>query len=156
MNDEIKMVNETKTWICDNCGGEIMDIKDGWLEWLSTKGDSGNYDNTFGMRIVHRVRCIYDEWKPFKELGALTMDMDLEHFAGPDGLVRLLALISRGEFKDMEEVLEIIKRIHIPGHEAARLFYDEAISEDVFDSNIRTGYYTQRNIEDVLNYIKER
>lgn len=146
-------LNKTEYWICDNCGEKIEDVKDGWVEWLESKDQNDDY-KCKGIRIVHRVKCIYNEDLLYKKNKSLVSDMDLESFSGPDGLMELLEFISDNKFEDNEEVIEVIKRIHIPGYEEARIYFDEAIAEGIFEPNTKPGYYTQNNIADVLDYKK--
>ena len=82
--------------------------------------------------------------------------MDLQSFSGAGGLMDLLLFISEGYFKNKEELLEVIKRIHIPGYEEARLSFDEAVEEGVFEPNTKPGYYTQNNISAVLDDKKRK
>ena len=70
--------------------------------------------------------------------------------------MELLSMISDDNFEDKEEVLEIIKRLHIPGYEKARCFFDEAIENGVFEPNTKPMYYWTRDIDAVLEYIKSR
>ncbi|MCH5138164.1 hypothetical protein JMF89_13235 [Clostridiaceae bacterium UIB06] len=148
--------NETKFWICDNCGEKIENIEDGWVEWLETKREDSIFNLYQGIRIVHRSKCNYDQHLVYNKHNAIVGDSDLESFSGADGLIDLLSFISEGYFDNNEELLEIIKRIHIPGYEEARPYFDEAIYEGVFEPNTKPGYYTQRNIQAVLDYIKKK
>lgn len=141
-------MNSTKYWICDKCGKEIKS-EDGWLEWKKTgEGDKGR---EYGFRIVHRIDCIYNQHKVYREENAIISDSDLEYFMGPDGLMRLLELLSLEEVES-EELLEIIKRIHIPGYEEARPYFNEAIHGYVFEPNTKPMYYSQNNIKAVIDY----
>jgi hypothetical protein len=149
-------MNETKFWICDNCGKKINNIEEGWVEWLELKDGNGIFNSYHGIRIVHSARCNYNQDLVYKKFRAIVGDMDLQSFSGADGLIDLLLFISEGYFDNKEELLEIIKRIHIPGYEEARLSFDEAIEEGVFEPNTKPGYYTQSNISAVLDYIKKK
>lgn len=147
-------MNKTDFWICDRCGKKIEDIKDGWVEWMTFRDASQNneYKNK-QMRIVHRVDCLYTD-KELASNNAIASDDDLEHFAGADGLMTLLSYISDDEFVDRENVLEVIKRIHIPGYEVARLHFDEGIANQVFEPNTKPNYYSQHDIQQVLKYLR--
>jgi hypothetical protein len=81
------------------------------------------------------------------------MDFDLGHFLGTDGLMELLSFIAYGKLP-IGEILEIIKRLHIPGYEQARFYFDEAIANGVFEPNTMPGYYRQSEINAVLRYIE--
>ena len=76
----------------------------------------------------------------------MVLDLPLDSFLGSDGLMSLLALVAEHRVKSTE-VLEMIKRLHIPGYEHTRLHFDEAISEGVFEPNTVPGYYTCRTSE---------
>ncbi len=147
-------LDKTKFWICDNCGKKIDNIEDGWVECLEAKDENGNY-KSWGIRIVHRIGCLYNQDLVYKQHKAIVSDIDLKSLSGSDGLMYLLEKISDNNFKDNEEVLEIIKRIHIPGYEEARLYFDEAIEEGVFEPNTKPSYYSQNDIKAVLDYIRK-
>jgi hypothetical protein len=51
-----------------------------------------------------------------------------------------------------DEALELIKRLHIPGYEQARLHFERAISEGVIERQYPPGYYNQSEIEAVLRF----
>ncbi len=149
------------SWICDSCGEEISRVEDGWVEWLVRTNSEGLQQSAFGIRIVHSYpatehhSCQYDESVEYKRHGALLLDGCLSRFISQDGLMELLCLISDDKFEDREEVLEIIKRLHIPGYEKARFFFDEAIKNGVFEPNRKPGYYLAQDIEAVLAYIQK-
>lgn len=145
-------MNETKKWICDKCKGEIKNVEDGWVEWLTIRDNQSplGYKEKY-MRIVHRVDCIYTESEQDR-YNAISSDSDLESFTGPDGLMQLLEFVSENRFEDKEEVLEVIKRIHIPGYEEARNYFEEAVSEGVFEPNTKPSYYSQIDINKVIQY----
>jgi hypothetical protein len=53
-----------------------------------------------------------------------------------------------------DEVLEMIKRLHIPGYEHARQHFQRAIADGVFEPNMPDGYYWQSNIDAVLRFLE--
>jgi hypothetical protein len=55
-----------------------------------------------------------------------------------------------------DEVLEMSKRLHVPGYEHTRLHFDEAIREGVFEPNTVPGYYWQLNIEAVDQWLRDK
>ncbi|WP_158111550.1 hypothetical protein [Staphylococcus aureus] len=100
-----------KQWYCDDCGEVINEPNDGWLEWYHEQGEIGNNE---GYRIVHHDRkCMYNSKKLFLENKSLS-DMHLSDFIGPDGLVTLLSHIEFNDVKDNSELVEIIRRLHVP------------------------------------------
>jgi hypothetical protein len=98
-------------------------------------------------------RCQYDGNAEFARDQSILHDGHLADYAGSDGLMRLLSLIAEAEVP-ATEVLEMIKRIHIPGYEHARGHFSAAINGGAFEPNTLPGYYTQANIEAALRYIK--
>lgn len=74
-------------------------------------------------------------------------------FLGADGLMMLLGFIANNELPT-PEVLEMIKRLHIPGYEHARLHFERAIAEGVFEPTTVEGFYPTRDIQCVLDYIE--
>lgn len=146
--------NKTNYWICDKCGEKIEKAEDGWVQWLEPYSESGIV-GAKGLQIVHHVKCIYNADIAFKQ-GYIINDNSLETFQGPDGLMQFLRMLSDDEFADKEEVLEIIKRIFIPGYELARNYFDEAIYNNIFEPNTKEGYYYQNNISSTIEYINDR
>jgi hypothetical protein len=68
----------------------------------------------------------------------------------------LLSMIAEGELPK-DEVLDLTKRLHIPGYEQARSHFDRAIAEAAFEPNMPKGFYWQSNIQAVLKFVaKER
>lgn len=147
------------TWICDSCGESIDDISHGWVEWL-TRQESGKFLGR-GLRLVHHcsahdpldTRCQYNQHAEYELDGSTVSDLPLKDFVGTDGLILLLSLIA-GEEVPTDQVLEMIKRLHVPGYEHARFHFEDAIADGVFAPNRSPGYYTTRDISEVLKYMK--
>ena len=144
-------MNNTRYWICDKGGKKIESVKDGWVEWLIPTKNNIPETHNKGMRIVHATNCLYTDWECDKE-NAIPGDDSLENFYGPDGLMNLLQFVSDDMFENKEEVLEIIKRIHIPGYEYARNFIDAAISEGVYEPNTKENYCSQNDIRKIIDF----
>lgn len=70
--------------------------------------------------------------------------------------LQLLGMISDNEIENKEEVLEIIKRLRIPGYEKARPYFKEAIANGVIKSYRENGYHSIENIDTVLKYIESK
>ena len=147
------------TWVCDSCGQAIEDVSHGWVEWLLRK--EGDKYIGRGLRLVHHcsahepldTRCQYRERNEYQRDESILNDLPLTDFVGPDGLITLLSFIARGELP-ADEVLEMIKRLHVPGYEQARFHFDAAIAEGVFEPNTMPGYYSLHDINAVLEYIR--
>jgi hypothetical protein len=147
---------DDRGWICDTCGGIIKLSEDGWVEWCKPvkNGKVGRRGQDF--RLVHHTKsrdqeskCQFDD----HDRQFMVLDLPLDSFLGSNGLMRLLALVADRKVKS-KEVLEMIKRLHIPGYEHTRLHFDEAISEGVFEPNTARGYYHMSNIRAVDEWLK--
>jgi hypothetical protein len=124
-------------FICDKCGQLIEKVDDGWLEW---------YDNfkepAHGFRVVHAGgRCLYPDHADIS-------DNHLVYFTGADGLASLLSMFKGKGVADQNELAEIIRRLHVPHYEEARMYWERAVSE----GTITDESYRQ---EDLLDVIKE-
>ena len=155
------MIEKPNKWICDTCGDQIESVDDGWVQWLRIRDEENDSFHSEGLELVHarqnseRERsCIYNSQHVFRARRATTADLSLRDFACPDGLMRLLSFISDDEFKDKEEVIEMIKRLFIPGYEQVRRHLDSAVSDYVFEPNTKEGFPHQFQIELVLEWIK--
>jgi hypothetical protein len=69
--------------------------------------------------------------------------------------MRLLAMIA-DDRAPIEQILEMIKRLHISGYEQARPYFEEAIAEDIFQPNTAPGFYHADQIRAVLEWIAEQ
>ena len=76
------------------------------------------------------------------------------YFLKEDGLIRLLRLLSDSNLLNKEEVLQIINRLHIPGYESARFYFEEAYSEGIIDGPNQSGSYYP--VTSQINEINER
>ena len=141
-----------KQWYCDNCGEVIDNPKDGWLEWYHDKED---YNNNEGYRIVHHdKKCMYDDKVLFSE-NKLVSDMHLTDYVGPDGLVKLLSAIELNKVKDNSELVEIIRRLHIPYYEEARKYHSVAEENGLFDGENEITRYLQSTSKDIIKNFKD-
>ena len=123
-----------KQWFCDSCGEVIEDPEDGWFEWHSAK------DHTISsFRIVHhRLSCMYNQAALTKQ-GIMVADHHLSVLLGSNGLADWLFRIElsekgkAGKIKDLVELVEILRRLHIPYWEEARLYWDRAYRDNFHD-----------------------
>jgi hypothetical protein len=65
---------------------------------------------------------------------------------------RAIAFHDRPTRVPAAKLIELAKRVQIPGYEEARVLFEEAISERVVAPAIGPGYYLQREIQDVLRW----
>ena len=141
-----------KQWYCDSCGEVIDEPKNGWLERYHDRGKLGNYE---GYRIVHNdTKCMYDDKRLFAENKSLS-DMHLTAYVGPDGLISLLSDIEFNVAKDNSELVEIIRRLHIPYYEEARKYHYVAEEEGFFDGENEITRYLQSTSKYIIENFKD-
>jgi len=145
------------TWICDYCSGIIERPEDGLVEWINSVDISAPGRN---IRLVHGFRdgsyekCTFDQHIEYKkDLGTIA-DGELISFLGTDGLMRLLAMVSKSELP-IPETLEMIKRLHIPDYEHARKHFRAAVSAGVFEPDMPENFYSHAHILATLQYAKK-
>jgi len=118
-----------------------------------------------GLRLVHRgnpgVRslepcgCRYNPRDEFRKNRGIVEGLALDRFAGPDGLMLLLSMIAGRELP-VQDLIELAKRVQIPGYEAAYELFHDAVSEGVIAPCISSGFYLQCEIWDVLKWAECR
>ena len=134
------------------------------MEWLAAEDTRGK-PSVGGLRLVHRsnvgtsslepYECRYNPLDEFRKNRRIVEGLALERFAGPDGLMLLLSMIAERDLP-LQELIELTKRVQIPGYEAAyELFYD-GVKEGVIAPCISSGFYLQCEIWDVLRWAKGR
>lgn len=151
-------------WRCDSCGQLVPDLQAGWVEWLAAEDIRGK-PKVSGLRLVHRHNtgarspesrgCRYNPRDEFRKNRGIVEGLALDRFAGPDGLMLLLSMIAERELP-LEELIELAKRVQIPGYEAAYELVHDAVSEGVIAPCISSGFYLQCEIWDVLERAKCR
>jgi hypothetical protein len=147
-------------WVCNACGELIARVEDGWVEWLACEDDNGA-TRLKGLRLVHKHemegfrRCRYDERMEFQKDQSLVEGLPLERFVGADGLMLLLSLIAQNEMPS-SQVLELAKRVQIPGYEQARDLFHKAIDDGMIAPSIGEGFYMQSEIRQLLGWTISR
>jgi hypothetical protein len=151
-------------WRCDNCGELVPDLQAGWVEWLAAEDTKGK-PKVSGLRLVHRRNtsprcrepygCQYNPQHEFRKNRGIVEGLALDRFAGPDGLMLLLSMIAERELP-VQELIELAKRVQIPGYEAVYELVHDAVSEGVIAPSISSGFYLQCEIWDVLKWAKYR
>jgi len=148
-------------WRCDCCGELVSDLQAGWVEWLAAEDTRGK-PKVSGLRIVHRRNstprwrepfgCQYNPRNEFRKNRGIVEGLALDRFAGPDGLMLLLSMIAERELP-VQELIELAKRVQIPGYEAVHELVHDAIREGVIAPSISSGFYLQCEILDVLKWV---
>jgi hypothetical protein len=151
-------------WRCDSCGGLVSDLQAGWVEWLAAEDTKGK-PRVSGLRLVHRRKvspgwqepysCRYNPRDEFRKNRGIVEGLALDRFSGPDGLMLLLSMIAGGELP-AQELIELTKRVQIPGYEAMHELAHDAVNEGVVTPSISSGFYLQCEIWNVLRWAEYR
>ena len=143
----------TRRWTCDSCFMPIESVEDGWVEWQHHVRRNHYREGT--LRLVHHeLGCQYDNRAVYADTGYIIQNLPLEYYVEADGLMMLLRHLEEGF--PQTDVVEMIKRLHIPGYERARHYFEEAIAAGAFEPNTQLGYHHQYQIEATLRYVDER
>ena len=154
----------TGPWRCATCGEMIETVKDGWVEWLRVTNFTTNESRRYGLRLVHHKPaspiktyngCQYEPKEELHEHGAAVQNSALNAYMGPDGLMYLLAMLAVQKLPT-EEIVELTKRLHIPGYEQARGYFDAALVEGIVNSRFPGDFYTQEEIQNVIEWVKTK
>ena len=153
------MMQPTTSWVCDFCGESIESAERGWVEWIRLPNVDGLPVPGCNIRIVHhksdlpnRLGCQYSTSRdPVTHSGSISDDA-LANFLGPDGLTRLLGMIADQRLPTAD-LLEVIRRLHTPGYERARPYFDDAVGAGVIGEETATsGYLRQDELQSVLDF----
>src|SRR3954464_8465617 len=150
-----------KGWRCDSCADMITSVQAGWVEWLASEDKHGN-DVLGGLRLVHRQRqknarnlnCRYDPREEFRTSRTIVEGLPLEQLVGADGLMILLSLLAEGELPH-QEILELVKRVQIPGYELVRNLRPRRQHSRLLSPVLRHGYYLQSEIWEILGRVNQ-
>lgn len=140
-----------KGWLCDSCAGLITSVHAGWVEWLASEDKHGN-DILRGLRLVHRGRsqsCRYDPREEFRSGRTIVEGLPLERLVGADGLMILLSFLAEEELPH-REILELVKRVQIPGYELVRNLSPRGQHSTLLSPVLSHGYYLQSEIREML------
>jgi hypothetical protein len=86
----------------------MPDLQAGWVEWLAAEDAKGKA-KVSGLRLVHRRNtsprwrkrygCQYNARDEFRKNRGIVEGLALDRFAGPDGLMLLLSMITTVSFR---------------------------------------------------------
>jgi hypothetical protein len=155
------MLRPLEQWICDTCHELIEKPRDGYLEWLSG-GGGGDIWTIHGFRIVHHSprsprqpdgNCYRYTRHPDRQ------DLDLDVFVGPDGLGRLLSWLALAPGQEGPsshpdnpgELVELIRRLHLPHYEEARLYFNEARGDGFLDDGDPADWFRQQTLLHIID-----
>lgn len=137
-------------WICDTCGEVIERPEDGYVIWK--EDEEGKLDDIL---IIHRNGL------PNKSCDdkSYRLSLDLESFIGANGLVRLLSIVDPGPYhcneysnkvSNMRKFVDVIRRLHIPYYEEARLYWHEALADGFFNGANEVWMYLPRTLQELI------
>ncbi|HOP41545.1 MAG TPA: hypothetical protein PLI53_10935, partial [Geobacteraceae bacterium] len=140
---------------------------EGIVEWYSFIDEHG-VPRGGKLRLVHecsvspllkmglkRKGCSLDMHEELYGSTGTTGSAPLGEFLGPGGLMRLLSFITGEEFP-AGDVIRMIKRLHVPGYEAARIFFRKAALEGIVQPKTSEDQYCFNDIAAVLQWLEER
>ena len=141
-------------WICDKCGKDVT-VEGAVVVWASTPDGLGDF------RIVHKKVC---------DPGKIThvYSTALARFMGPGGLSRLLSYLSEGpvltasgssegsRVADVDEFVELIRRVQLPGYEQARPWFDDPEILGEFESLANPGAIYEVVMDSILDKVASR
>lgn len=152
-------MSATPPWTCDHCGQPIEQVDDGWVEWLNRQISEVEWQS-HSLRLVHNHAssprrkaggCQHDEKAAFARDRSIVGDLPLSMFLGPDGLMCLLEFASDRKF-DLDTLIELTKRLHIPAYDQVRHSFGAAISDGVFEPNTKPTFHRQEEIQATLRW----
>jgi hypothetical protein len=82
----------------------------------------------------------------FEMMAGIVEGLPLERFVGSDGLMLLLWFLATGELPK-DDVLELAKRVQIPGYELTRELFQEAMASRVVTPSPGTGITCRQRYE---------
>lgn len=141
-------------WFCDSCLGVVSSPACARVEWISLFAkEPGGRD----LRLVHdltdfsqrREVCQFDARQEYVRDKGKVNGAPLADFLGPDGLMRLLSLMVIDGLP-RNEVLEMIKRLHVPGYEEARYLLRSSVTDQGLAVVSKSYYPTQSEISAAL------
>ena len=80
---------------------------------------------------------MYDE-QALRKLNRVVKDLLLSDVVGTDGLANQLFQVELSEkgvyrFRDLKEFIEVLRRLHVPYWEQARLYWEKALKDGYHD-----------------------
>jgi hypothetical protein len=153
---------DDRRWLCDSCGQPIEKVGEGRVEWIEFDQPRDGLKGR-GLRIVHNLpasprakhggKCQYDQREDIGDAESYS-SLFLREFTPPDGLMTLIGMMVAHE-SPLEEIVETIRRLYVPGYEEARPYFADALSEAVIDARMPPGCYFQTQIQAVLQWVQE-
>jgi hypothetical protein len=129
------MLKPMEQWCCDTCGDMIDGPMAGCVEWHTTH----RTNTKSGFRIVHRSgKCTYHPIE-LATMGRTATHLPLADALDASGLGRMLGLLEEatrdGSVREeaLNEFIEVLRRLHVPYYEEARLAWQAGLKEGIHD-----------------------
>lgn len=133
-------------WYCDVCGEPIEKVSDAYVVWgHNTKMADG------GFKIIHKSRC---------DDNRLNASMALRDFLGVEGLNKILSMLTYGPLSgaagqnpgvaDMDEFVDLVRRVQIPYYEEARRRFGEQDVQDHWQGANEVRPYMQDALQAII------
>jgi hypothetical protein len=157
----MSMLKPLEQWMCDVCDEVIDSPREGMVQWI--RGPDPSTRVAHGFRIVHNAgfsprrhagkNCYYPEQEHYA-------DGHLEWYLGAMGIVRMASFLDVGpyhvptyggpEVTDLREFAEIIRRLHVPYYEEARLYWGAAKEDGMFDDANELWVYDPKTSKRII------
>ena len=115
------MLKLLEQWICDRCGQVIEEPNQGLVEWI----DDSKTHKASGFKMVMVLSFL--DIGPYLEA----------EYQGP-------------RIKDMREFVEFTRRLTLPYYEEARLYWNQAEQDGLFDGANEISLYLPRTLEQIV------
>lgn len=152
------MIKPLEQFICDKCKDVINSPKDGYVEFLSHKDETGEFlQIRSGFKIVHHNghnNCNYYERTIHQQT------IPLQEFFGDNKFNLIFSFLDEGVYfspakpkdkvHDLREFVEFCRRLTIPYYEEARFFFDLAKSKGHFDGENEISLYSSDKMKEIV------
>lgn len=137
---------KTDVWYCDTCAEAIDNPGMGMVVW---DGKSKTGKQSFA--IIHKGPKCDDDRD--------VMWMELRHMIGEEGPQHLLSFLSYGPLPrresrprvgDVDGFVDLFRRLHTPGYEEARRYFDHPDVVDRFSGANEFAAYTPESLEWII------
>ena len=98
---------------------------------------------------MRNYNCRYDPLEEFRISKTIVEGLPLDRLVGPDGLMVLLSLLAEGELP-RREILELVRRVQIPGYELIRSLFTDVQRSKVLSPVLGHRCYLQSEIQEML------
>lgn len=153
-------------WRCDKCGEVIENAAEGYLEWVAILEPRGA-PRAQDFHIVHHLTaspykeempdqgCYYNEQQVRANTGGRgsVANGPIEWYLGPQGLLNIIRIATETPVP-MVELLELFKRLYVPGYDLVRPYLSQAENDGLISPDRAKGFYLMEEIDTVLKHTR--